>query len=214
MQVVALKAEKRESFGKKANNQLRKKGKVPAVVYAKDGVEHITVSPKDLKSLIYTPEFKIAEIDIDGTKHKAIIKDMQFHPVTDSVVHVDFLRLIDGVTFTYNVPVAFKGVAPGVKQGGKLVHTLRKVKLRSTPENMVDNIIGDISGLKLGGSLRIKDLKIVDGVDVLNPANTPVGIVEVPRAAKSLEQEAEEAAAEEAAEAVAAEEAAAEEAAE
>lgn len=192
MQTVAIKAEKRDAFGKKASKDIRKTGKVPGVVYSKEGVDHVVISPKELKPLIYTAEFKLAEVELDGTTHKAIVKDIQFHPVSDKVVHVDFLKLIEGHPIQCNVPVIFKGVSPGVKAGGKLTQTLRRVKLKTLPEHLVDKIEGDISTMELGSSLRIRDLIVPENIEIMNIPATPVALVEVPRAAKTAEEEAED----------------------
>ncbi|MDG2449927.1 MAG: 50S ribosomal protein L25 [Saprospiraceae bacterium] len=184
MQTVAIKAQKRDAFGKKASKDIRKTGMVPAVVYSKEGIEHVVVSPKDLKPLIYTADFKLAEVEIDGASHRAIVKDIQFHPVSDKVVHIDFLKLIDGHPIQCNVPVVFKGVSPGVKTGGKLTQTLRRVNLKTVPEYLVDKIEGDISQMELGSSLRIRDLEVPENIQIMNTPSTPVALVEVPRAAK------------------------------
>lgn len=192
MQTVAIKAQKRDSFGKKASKDIRKTGMVPGVVYSKDGVDHVVIAPKELKPLLYTAEFKLAEVEIDGQSHKAIVKDVQFHPVSEKVVHIDFLKLIDGHPIACNVPVVFKGVSPGVKLGGKLVQTLRRVKLKTLPEYLVDKIEGDISKLKLGSSLRVRDLEIPENIEVMNTPATPVALVEVPRSAKTGDGENDE----------------------
>ena len=128
MQVVEVKAEKRTTTGKSAAKSIRKEGKVPAVIYGGDTVEHITVSPKSLKSVVYSPDFKLLDIEVDGNSSKCIIKDMEFHPVTDELLHVDFLRLVDGHPIKVEVPVKFEGESPGVKNGGKLIQTMRRVK--------------------------------------------------------------------------------------
>ena len=188
MQIVEIKAQVRDTFGKKANIQLRREGLAPAVVYAKDGVDHIVINPKDLKTLIYTPDFKLAQLNIDGQMQKVIVKDIQFHPVTDAILHIDFLRLIDGVSVTCDVPVTFTGDSPGLKEGGQIIRALRKVTLKTIPEKLVDQISGDISAMNLGDSLRIKDLEIPDGIEVVNNSNAPVCFVDVPRIAKLKEE--------------------------
>ena len=191
METVAIKAQKRDTFGKKANSKIRKQGLIPAVLYAKDGVDHVVVIPKDLKSLVYTSEFKLAELEINGQKHKAIVRDIQFHPVSDAILHIDFLRLIDGVSLTCEVPVIFHGESPGMKEGGTLMPILRTVTLKTTPDRLVDQVSGDISGMELGSSLKVKDLEIPEGIEIMNVSGAPVCVVDIPRAAK-LEEELEE----------------------
>ena len=113
MNIVSLKAEKRTEFGSTASRNIRKSGMVPCVVYGSGTLEHFQVAPLDLRPLIYTPEFKLAEIDLDGTKLKCIVKDFDFHPVTDEIIHVDFLILNDDVIVKTDIPVAFRGISPG-----------------------------------------------------------------------------------------------------
>ncbi len=200
MEIVKIDAQKREAFGKKHNKTLRKEGLIPAIIYGGESPTAIAVTPKSVKGIVYTPEFKIAEIDVAGQTNKCILKEIDFHPVTDEIVHIDFLRMIDGTPIKVELPVEFKGVSPGVKAGGKLIAQLRKVKVKTLPEKMVDRLYADISTLELGGSIRVKSLEIPEGMEVLvNPA-TPIAIVEVPRALKSASAAAastEEAVAEE-----------------
>jgi len=155
---------------------------------------HFSTTHKDVKGLIYTPDFKIAEIEVDGTTHKCILKDAQFHPVKESILHLDFLKLEDGKPVILEVPVRFKGSSPGVKLGGALQQSLRRVKIRTTPENMVDELIGDISSLGLGEAIRVRDLELPEGVVVTNAPAIPVAAVEVPRAlrGKDADEEGEE----------------------
>jgi large subunit ribosomal protein L25 len=185
MEVVAIKGEVREHFGKKHSQKVRKEGLIPCVMYGRDEILHFSTDEKSVKTLIYTPQFKIAEVTLDGTTHRTILKDVQFHPVTDAVVHIDFLKLIDGHTVKYEVPVKFTGVSPGVKLGGKLQQNIRRVKIKSTPETMVDVLPLDISTLEMGQSIRIRDIEAIEGIEIMTPPGTPVGTVEVPRAMRS-----------------------------
>jgi large subunit ribosomal protein L25 len=129
---------------------------------------------------------------------------LQVHPVTDEIVHIDFLRLVDDVKVKVELPIGFKGVSPGVKSGGKLIQNMRTIKVKTTPDNLVDKLYVSISRLKLGHSVRVKDVEISEGMEVLSALATPVAQVAVPRALKSatsaagaiLEDEEEEAEAE------------------
>jgi len=161
-------------------------------MYGGDEVVHFEANPKAFKHAIYTPDFKLVEIDLGGKKTKCVIKDIQFHPVTDAILHLDLLELVPGKGFNAQIPVTYQGVSPGVKIGGKLIKKIRRVNVRMTPESMVDSIAIDISNLQLGYSVRVKDLITVDGVIVTNPPNAPVASVEVPRVLKSAEEEKEE----------------------
>ena len=191
METVTLTGTKRTDTGKKATKAARKEGMVPCVMYGGNEVVHFTASPKSFKKLIYTPDFKIAEVNVDGQSHRCIIKDMQFHPVTDALLHIDLLQLVDGKKVNVEIPVGFKGVAPGVKTGGKLIPKLRQVKVKTTPDKIVDKLFVDISELQLGFSVRVRDIEIGEGMEIMNPPAIPVASVEVPRALRSAEAAAE-----------------------
>jgi len=187
MNTIAFSGTVRSESGKKASKAVRKEGGIPCVMYGGDSNVSFSIKPLDIKGLIYTPEFKVAEITLDGTMHKCILKDAQFHPVTESVLHADFLKLEDGRKVKVEVPIRFKGVSPGVKTGGKMQQTLRRVKIKTTPENMVDTLFVDISELELGDSARVRDLEVPEGVEVMNSSGIPVVSVVVPRALKSAD---------------------------
>ena len=157
----------------------------------KNGVSHFSTKHGDVKTMIYTPHFKLAEIVLEGTTRKAIIKDIDFHPVTDEIMHMDFLELVDGHPVLADIPVSFKGVSPGVKSGGKLIRTLRKVTVKTTPENLVDTLFVSIDELELGSAVRVKDIELPEGVQVMVEGATPVANVEVPRALKSADEKEE-----------------------
>lgn len=187
MQTVAIEGTPREAFGKKASKSFRKQGLVPCVAYSSNTTIHFTAPSAAFKKLIYTPDFKIAEITINGQTHRAILKDAQFHPVTDAIIHLDFLLLVDGHKLIAQVPVRTVGVAPGVKLGGKLAQVTRRVKIKTTPENLIDHMSVDVSGLDLGKSVRVRDLKAVEGVEVMTSPGIPVASVEIPRALRSAQ---------------------------
>lgn len=150
---------------------------------------HFSTTLGDLRGLVYTPDFKTAEVTIDGKKHKAIVKQVQFNPVNDTIAHVDFLRLIDGHPIKVELPIRFSGVSPGVKNGGKLIQQLRKVLVKTMPELLVDQMLVDISEVELGQSLRIRDVKVKEGIEILMSPNVPVAIVDIPRALRGTEPE-------------------------
>ena len=191
METVAIKGDKRDVSIK--TSEIRKQGKIPAVIYGADVLEHCTVTKNEVKHLIYTPEFKTGDLSIDGKTFKCIIKDIQWHPVTDEIRHIDFLAIKDGVKVKVEIPVRFKGDSPGVKEGGKLMQSMRKVKVKLDPKDLVDALYVDISELKLGDAVRVKDLEVADNIEVMVNAATPLAIVEVPRALKSTTAEEEKA---------------------
>lgn len=177
----------RTAFGKKASADIRKKGEVPCVMYGGNESVHFSLHPLDLKNIIFTPDFNVIEIEISGVKHRCILKDYQLHPVTDEVTHVDFLKLVDGKKVKVEVPVRFKGVSPGVKGGGKLQQLVRRVKIKTTPSKLVDEIQMDISNLGLGQSIRIRDIAPMEGIEIMNSPGIPVATIEIPRAMRSAE---------------------------
>jgi len=183
MEIVAIQGQKKEKSGTTAANQLRRSELVPAVMYQSGGGEAIqfAVKPSEFRHLVYTPQFKLAEITLDGVKHKCILKEIQFHPVTDTVIHIDFLKLVPGVKFKAIVPLNFVGQSPGVKAGGKFIATMRKVNILTTPEKVVDSLDIDISAMELGSTIRVRDIKPADGVEVTNNASVPVALIEIPR---------------------------------
>lgn len=185
MNSVEIHGSKRTEFGKKGSRNDRNSGNVPAVMYGGNEVVHFTVTPAGVKNLIYTPDFKIADLVIDGKHYRAILKSAQFHPVTDVLLHIDFLELIAKTPVKVEVPLRFKGVSPGVKVGGKLIQQLRKIKIKTTPEFLVDELKADISKLDLGQALRVREVIIPEGVEIINNSATPVALIEIPRALKA-----------------------------
>lgn len=185
METIKVSGEVREDIGKKASKTHRREGLVPAVIYGTDGPIHFTVKALDLRDLIYTPKFKLAEVSVGGQTFRAIVKEYQFHPVTDELRHIDFLALQDGRSIKVQVPVTFTGSSPGVRGGGKLQITVRRISIKTTPEHLVDSLNLDISKLELGQSIRIRDIDPIEGVEIQNPGGQPVAIVEVPRALRS-----------------------------
>lgn len=191
MEIVAVKGQVRTDVGKKASKAVRNAGRVPCVIYGTQETVHFSIDPKEVKPLIYTPAFKLAEVEVDGNTHKCIIKDIQFHPVSDEIVHIDFLALTDGRKVKVEVPVGFQGVSPGMKLGGKLQQNLRRVKIKTTPEHLVDQLVLDVSHLELGQSVRVRDLQVSEGIEIMSPAGTPIATVEIPRALRSATSAAE-----------------------
>ncbi len=185
MESVAVKAEKRSETRSKGASAVRAAGRIPAVLYGGDNVESISVEFNDVRHAIYTPAFKLVDLEIDGETVQCIVKDVQFHPVTEDIVHIDFLRLIEGRPVKVDVPVRFEGAAPGLRAGGKLVQKMRRIRIKTTPENLVDELVVDISDLKLGFSVRVRDAQVSDEIEVMNPGATPVASIEVPRALRS-----------------------------
>ncbi|MBK9256474.1 MAG: 50S ribosomal protein L25 [Saprospiraceae bacterium] len=182
---VAIQGTKRPETGKKGSRNDRQNGLIPAVLYGGKEVTHFSVTPASVKTIIYTPDFKLADLEIDGNHSKAILKSYQLHPVTEAILHIDFLLLADKTPIKVDIPLRFKGVSPGVKVGGKLIQQVRKIKIKTTPEFLVDELKADISKLDLGQALRVKEIIVPKGVEILNNPATPVALIEIPRALKA-----------------------------
>lgn len=198
---IAVNAQKREELGKKGAKMIRREGKVPGVIYGKDELLHFSVTPFDMRDVIYSPDFKVVDLTIDGTVYPCILKDVQFHPVTDDIEHIDLLLLVPEQSVKLEIPIRFKGQSPGVKLGGKLVQNLRRAKVKTTPEDMVYELHVDVSKLELGQSVRVKDIQTPEGIQIINSPGIPVAIVDIPRALRSATSAAEKAGAESGAEA-------------
>ena len=148
----------RNNLGKKESKSLRNLGKIPCVLYGGTENIHFQLDENDLKKLVYTPKVFIVELTIDSTQIKALIKDIQFHPVNDQILHVDFIELVDEKPVNTQVPIILTGNSIGVLNGGKLMKNLRKLSIRSIPKNLPDNISIDITNLEIGDKIYVRDL--------------------------------------------------------
>ncbi len=189
MQTITISGKARTQVGKVATKADRAAGTIPCVLYAGNEVVHFTSTLSELRGILYTPKFYKAIIQVDGKSHEALLKDIQAHPVTEEIRHVDFHKLIPGVEVTVDIPVKIVGTATGVREGGKLLIKVRKLKVRATPEALKDTIDVDVSHLKLGQSIKVKDIPS-QGFVILNSPSIPVASVEIPRALKSAATDA------------------------
>ncbi|MEJ6711301.1 MAG: 50S ribosomal protein L25 [Flavobacteriales bacterium] len=202
MKSVSISASKRVDLGKKEAKLSRAAGNIPCVIYGGKTNQHFTVKENALNNLVYTPNVYSVAIDIEGTSINALIKDIQFHPVTDRILHIDFIELVPGQHVNTLIPIVFEGSSIGVRNGGKLRKTLRKLSIRSTPENLPDNVTIDIAPMTIGEKVYVKDLE-VSNFDILTAGSSV--IVSVKTARGVADDEEEEAAATPAADAPAAE---------
>ena len=208
MKSVEIQGNVRTEVGSKYAKAERKAGNVPCVVYGGEAPIHFSAPVLAFKGLVYTAEAKTAKITIGDTSVEAVIQDMQFHPVTDQLMHIDFIQLVEGKPVTMNIPVVLNGQARGVLNGGKLKTILRQLSVRAIPGQFPDSIELDITELRIGKSIRVSDV-IPSGYEILNADTAVIVTVKKARGAMDDEDEDEEGAAEEGAEATA--EAAAEE---
>ena len=192
MKSITIKGSKRESVGKVATKALRNAGMVPCVIYGGDKPVHFSAEEKAFKKLVYTPDVFTASLEVDGQKTTAILQDIQFHPVSDRILHVDFYQLFDDKEVTMNIPVKLSGTSPGVLNGGSLRFTNRKLKIKALPANLPDYVTADISGLKIGSKLLVTSL-FNDAYTFMHPDNTVVVQVRTSRNATAEVEEEEEA---------------------
>ena len=183
MKTFELKGAVRTDLGKKATKAERVVDKVPCVLYG--GVEntHFTTTVSDIRKMIYSPEVFVVNLDIDGKKTKAIMKALQFHPVSDKVLHIDFLEITEDKPVVVELPVKLEGLAEGVKAGGKLALEMRKLKVKGLYTQIPENIVIDVTELGLGKSIQVAKVSAAN-LEILNAKNAVVAQVKLTRAAR------------------------------
>jgi len=192
MKSITIKGSKRESVGKVSTKALRNAGMVPCVLYGGDKPVHFAANELAFKKLVYTPSVYTASIELEsGEKFAAILQDIQFHPVTDRILHVDFYQIFDDKEITMNIPVQLEGNAPGVLNGGVIRFPNRKLRVKAIPADLPDFINADISKLKIGDKVFVEDVKN-DAYSILHPDDMVVVQVRIARAAIVDEVEEEE----------------------
>ena len=188
MKEFALAGTIRKEFGKKAAKGLRKQELVPCNLYGNGENLTFTVNVNDVRKLIYTPDTQIVDLTVDKKKCKAVVKELQFHPVTENLLHIDFLQVTDKKPVVVEIPVQLEGHAEGVKAGGKLQLVTRKLKVKAIYTNLPDRIVVDVTNLGLGKKLQVADLKF----DNIEFANVKTQIVAQVKATRQSAQAAAE----------------------
>ncbi len=191
MKSISIKGSKRESVGKKATKALRNAGQVPCVIYGGDQPMHFSAPELAFKGLVYTPDAHTVDIELEGATYRAILQDIQFHPVTDRIVHVDFYQIFDDKEVTMIIPVKFVGSSKGVLNGGVLRKNNRKLRIKALPDNLPDFVEADITNLKIGNKLYVTALEN-EAYRFMHPDNTVVCQVRTSRNAVDLDDEDEE----------------------
>ncbi len=189
MKTIAISGSLRENVGKRDAKELRYEGRIPAVLYGGKEQIHFSILATDLNEAIYTPEANFLEIAIGDSKAKAIIKELQFHPLTDVLLHVDFLQLFEDKEILMEIPVKLLGTSPGVKMGGKLVQKLRKLRVKALPKDMPQVVEVSIEKLEVGNLFRVRDLG-AENFAVLNTPEDTIVSVGMSRALKQAENAA------------------------
>jgi len=194
MKTFELKGSLRKNVGKKDTRALRAAAKVPCVLYGGKENLHFAVAEGDFRNLIYTPHVYIVDLNVDGKKVQAVLKDIQFHPVQEQILHVDFLEVSDDKKLDIAIPIETFGLAEGVKMGGKLQVAYRRLKVRGLMKDLPDTLKVDVSGIKLGSTIKVGQLAF-DNLELLDSKNAVVASVKLTRAAKGDDLPEEESAA-------------------
>jgi large subunit ribosomal protein L25 len=186
MKSITIEGQIRTATGKGAAKVLRSEEKVPAVIYGGAKEINLSVSAKSLRPLVYTGEFILADVVVDGATYKCIVKDLQFHKVSDELIHVDFLELVDTKPVIATIPIKYVGAPVGVKVGGKLIIKVKALKVKCLPKYLAENIIVDIAALELNASIRVEAVKM-EGVEVMNSPRIPMASIVMTRQLKQEE---------------------------
>jgi len=194
MKTITIEGQLRTEIGKKATRQLRSQELVPGVIYGGAQEVNFSAPAKAFKNLVYTPQFQLAEVKVDGKSYTCILKDLQFDKVKDNLIHVDLLELVEDKKVVADLPLKFNGVAAGVKEGGKLVTKMKSLKVKTLPKYLKENIEVDISNLKLNENVRVQDVK-EDNMEIMNSPRIPIASVVLTRQLKQEEAAATPAAA-------------------
>jgi large subunit ribosomal protein L25 len=198
MRSVAIEGKTREELGSKNAKQLRREGMVPCVIYGGGENVHFYTDNRSFKELLYTPEALLVVISIDGKEIKSVVRDSQFHPVTEAIEHVDFFQLTEGEPFEVVAPINLVGNPRGVRNGGKMKFNLRRLTIRATEENLPGMIDLNVDELKIGDSLRVSDIPAA-GFEILGDPSRSVVAINTSRnvvSEEGSEEDSEEAAAE------------------
>lgn len=185
MKTTQISASVRTELGKRGTKDLRNAENVPAVIYHEGNASHIYISYLDARKVLYTAETFIVNITMeDGSKLDAIVRESQYHPVTDKIQHIDFVRVMSDKVIDVSLPLELSGTPEGVTKGGKLLTKLRRIKVRGIPSQLPDKVVVDVRGLDLGATIKISDVKF-DNITVITAASSAIASVEIPRSLRS-----------------------------
>ncbi len=194
MKTITIEGQLRTGFGKTATRQLRSQEQVPGVIYGGAKEVNFYAPATAFKSLVYTSEFMLAEVKLDNTTYRCILKDLQFDKVSDTLTHVDLLELVDDKKVVATLPLKLVGTPVGVKAGGKLVTKIKSLKVKTLPKFLKEHIELDITNLELNGNIRVEDV-IAGDLEILNSPRIPIASVTMTRQLKQEEATAAKAAA-------------------
>lgn len=186
MKTITIEGQLRTGFGKSATRQLRSQELVPGVIYGGAKEVNFTAPAAAFKNLVYTPSFQLVELKVDGQSYKCILKDLQFDKVSDLLIHIDLLELVEGKKVVADIPLKFVGAAQGVKDGGKLITKMKSLKVKTFPKHLKENIEVTIDDLELNGNIRVEDVN-EEHYEILNSPRIPIASVVLTRQLKQEE---------------------------
>ena len=190
MNTITIEGQLRTEYGKKATRQLRSQELVPGVIYGGAKEVNFSAPAKSFKTLVYTANFQLAEVVVEGQKYTCILKDLQFDKVSDELIHVDLLELVADRPVVATLPLKLVGSSAGVKAGGKLITKIKALKVKTLPKFLKENIELDITNLELNGNVRVEDVK-AENMEILNSPRIPIASVVMTRQLKQEEAAAE-----------------------
>ena len=186
MKTITIEGQLRTEIGKQATRQLRSEEKVPGVIYGGAKEVNFSAPATAFKTLVYTPDFQLAEIKVGGNSYRCILKDLQFDKVSDDLIHADFMELVEDKKVIATIPIKFTGAAKGVKDGGKLITKMKALKIKTYPKYLKENIEVDLTNLELNGNVRVEDVKS-DNYEILNSPRIPIASIVLTRQLKQEE---------------------------
>jgi large subunit ribosomal protein L25 len=186
MKTITIEGQLRTEFGKKATRQVRSEGNVPGVIYGGAKEIHFYAPAAAFKSLVYTPDFQLAEVKVEGQSYKCVMKDLQFDKITDYLSHIDLLELVEDKPVVVNIPIKFTGQAAGVKAGGRLVTKMNSLKVKTLPKYLKENIELNIDNLELNKNIRVEEVNL-ENYEIMNSPRIPIASVVMTRALKQEE---------------------------
>lgn len=186
MNTITIEGQLRTEFSKASIRQLRSEEKVPGVIYGGEKEINFSAPAAAFKGIVYTPEFKLAEINLNGSSYRCVLKEVQFDKVSDQLLHVDFLELVEDKKVTVTIPIKFNGTPAGVKAGGKLATKIKSLKVKTYPKYLKEHIEMDITNLELNENLRVQDV-VAENMEILNSPRIPIASVSMTRQLKQEE---------------------------
>lgn len=186
MKTIEIQGSTREGVGKSATKKVRSAGMVPGTVYGQGEPQNVAIGYNDIKKALYTPETFIVNLSVDGTATQSIIQEAQYHPVTDRILHVDFLRVSDAEPVEVRLPIRLVGTAQGVLAGGRMVPLMRRIKVRGIPSNLPEAVEINIEHLELGQTITVGQTNI-EGLEITSPSSAGIAVVDIPRAVRQAQ---------------------------